>query len=126
MSTRAGHVAKYLLEFERGCGGASARLASSVGDLKLIAEQGTADWPEANSDDTVFGQELREVPVAPGLIPHAVSSSWLWTPVQGASNGPGTSMRKKSSYYLGQRLEELKVAAIGYYWSAKRKPYFLA
>ena len=105
-------VAKYLLEFERGGGGASARLASSVGDLKLIAEQETADGPRL-IDDPVFRQKLSEVEVAQRS--HMLTELMAVDAMQGASPGPGSSILKNSSSDLGQRLEELKVEAIGYY-----------
>lgn len=105
-------VAKYLLEFERGGGGASARLASSIGELKAIAELESADGARL-IDDPIFRQALSEVEVAQRS--YMLTELMAVEAMQGSSPGPGSSILKNSSSDLGQRIEELKVEAIGYY-----------
>lgn len=105
-------VAKYLLEFERGGGGASARLASSVEELRMIAERESQDGTRL-IDDPGFRQEISEVEIAQRS--HMLTELMAVDAMQGASPGPGSSILKNSASDLGQRLEMLKVEAVGYY-----------
>ena len=105
-------VAKYLLEFERGGGGASARLASSLGDLKLIATCEATDGTRL-IDDPVFRNKISEVEIAQRS--HMLTELMAVDAMQGSSPGPGSSILKNSASDLGQWLEMLKVEAIGYY-----------
>jgi len=105
-------VAKYLLEFERGSGGASARLASSIDDLKLIAEREAVDGSRL-IDDLGFRRKVSEVEVA--YRSHMLTELMAVDAMQGASPGPGSSILKNSSSDLSQAIETLKVEAIAYY-----------
>ena len=105
-------VAKYLLEFERGGGGASARLASSLGDLKLIATREGADGTRL-IDDPVFRQRVSEAEIAQRS--HMLTELMAVDAMQGASPGPGSSILKNSASDLAQWLETLKIEAINYY-----------
>ena len=105
-------VAKYLLEFERGGGGSSARHASSIDDLKLIAERETVDGSRL-IDDPAFRQKISELEIAHRS--HMLTELMAVEAMQGASPGAGSSILKNSSSNLAQATEELKVEAIAYY-----------
>ena len=105
-------VAKYLLEFERGSGGSSGRLASSIEDLKLIAEREAADGSRL-IDDPAFRRKVSEVEIKHRS--HMLTELMAVEAMQGASPGPGSSILKNSSSDLSQSIEILKVEAIAYY-----------
>ena len=105
-------VAKYLLEFERGSGGSSGRLASSIEDLKLIAEREAADGSRL-IDEPAFRRKVSEVEIKHRS--HMLTELMAVEAMQGASPGPGSSILKNSSSDLSQSIEILKVEAIAYY-----------
>ncbi len=105
-------VAKYLLEFERGGGGASARLASSLADLELIARRESADGGRL-VDEPTFRRKIAEIEIAQRS--HMITELMAVAAMQGASPGAGSSILKNSTSDIAQQLEMLKVEAIAWY-----------
>ncbi len=106
-------VAKYLLEFERGGGGAAARLEVSLDHLKAIAKTETRNgvplWDIADFRARVSFLEIRTQALQ--LAEHGTLASLS----RGESPGPGSSLAKNISVDIDQAINELKLEAVQYY-----------
>ncbi len=106
-------VAKYLLEFERGGGGAAARLQVSLDHLKAIAKAQTQDgtplWEIPAFRARVSTLEIRTQALQ--LAEHQTLARLS----RGESPGPGSSLAKNVSVEIDQGINELKLEAVQYY-----------
>ena len=106
-------VAKYLLEFERGGGGAAARLKVSLEELKALARK-VDDSGQALIDDLAFHGRISELEI--GI--HALEFNELRTlskMADGGSPGPESSLAKNTGVELEQTMNTLKLEAIAWY-----------
>jgi acyl-CoA dehydrogenase len=106
-------VAKYLLEFERGGGGA-AGLRVSLERLVTMAAAEANDAGGRMLDDRAFRALLAEASVAleaAEMTEHRVQASLA----VGERPGPASSMLKTQTTELMQRLDELAMEALGAY-----------
>ena len=107
------NVAKYLLEFERGGGGAAARLQVSLDHLQAIAESElngvTPLWtsPVFRARSNALDIRVRALQFAEHVTLARLS--------RGESPGPGSSLAKNMTVEVDQGINELKLEAIGYY-----------
>ncbi|MCR9259183.1 MAG: acyl-CoA dehydrogenase family protein [Pseudomonadaceae bacterium] len=107
-------VAKYLLEFERGGGGA-ARFGIGLQRLRRLAEQ-TNVGGQKLVDDEDFKNKLNET----GVKIDALQFTEFRIMAQiskGGSPGPESSIMKTLSADMGQYLSELMVEALAFYAS---------
>ncbi len=106
-------VAKYLLEFERGSGGAAARIQVSLDHLKAIAKtelrNGVPLWDDRGFRARVSTLEIRAQALQ--LAEHRT----LALLTRGESPGPGSSLAKNVSVDIDQAINELKLEAVQYY-----------
>ena len=106
-------VAKYLLEFERGGGGAAARLQVSLDHLKAIARaesrNGTPLWETPRFRARISKLEIRTEALL--LTEHQTLARLS----RGESPGPGSSLAKNVSVDIGQAIDELKLEAVQHY-----------
>ena len=106
-------VAKYLLEFERGGGGAAARLRVSLDHLKAIARAETRDglplWDIPGFRARISTLEIRTEALL--LAEHRTLARLS----RGESPGPGSSLAKNVSVDIGQAIDELKLEAVQHY-----------
>lgn len=112
-------VAKYLLEFERGGGGAP-RLEDALSRIAEVARQTPSGDGLTLADDPAFRDKLS----AAGVALDAVRFSELKTLSalsQGQNPGPASSMLKTSTGSLSQRLTELALEAAGI-WALPHQP----
>lgn len=107
------NVAKYLLEFERGGGGAAARLRVSIDHLKAIAAEerdaGQPLWACAGFRARAHALDIRidALQFAEHLTLARLS--------RGESPGPGSSLAKNNTVEIDQAINELKLEAVHYY-----------
>ncbi len=107
------NVAKYLLEFERGGGGAAARLRVSIDHLKAIAakesDAGQPLWACAGFRARTHALDIRidALQFAEHLTLARLS--------RGESPGPGSSLAKNNTVEIDQAINELKLEAVHYY-----------
>jgi len=106
-------VAKYLLEFERGGGGASPRLKVELEELKAIAQREHADGATLIADPG-FRNRLAELEIRTAALEFAELSN-LARMSRGGSPGPGSSLAKNTSVDIEQSINTLKLEAIHYY-----------
>jgi acyl-CoA dehydrogenase len=106
-------LAKYLLEYERGGGAASAGLKVSLAELKSIAAKERDDG-SCLIDDAGFKGRISELEIRTRALEFAelVTLSKL---ARGESPGAGSSLAKNTSVELNQLLNTLKMEAIHYY-----------
>jgi len=106
-------LAKYLLEYERGGGAASAGIKVALADLKAIAgkerDDGTALIDEPHFRDGISDLEIR----TEGL--EFLELTTLSRLSRGESPGAGSSLAKNTSVEINQMLTTLKMEAIHYY-----------
>ena len=106
-------VAKYLLEFERGGGGAAARLQVSLDHLKAIARAecraGTPLWDIPTFRARIATLEIRTRALL--LNEHQTLARLS----RGESPGAGSSLAKNVSVDIGQGIDELKLEAVQHY-----------
>ena len=106
------NVAKYLLEFERGGGGAAARLKVSLDHLKAIAaaerEGGEPLWSSAGFRARTNALDIRIMALQ--FSEHATLARLS----RGESPGPGSSLAKNTSVEVEQQINELKLEAVHY------------
>jgi alkylation response protein AidB-like acyl-CoA dehydrogenase len=105
-------VAKYLLEFERGGGGA-ARMHVALTRLKNFAAQ-TANGIAPLHDDPQFADKLARAEIDLTAIQYT-EFRILAALSQGGTPGPESSILKNLSAGMSQRITELAVETIGYY-----------
>ena len=105
-------VAKYLLEFERGGGGA-ARMQAALTRLRKLAATIPA---EAGSlaDDAAFARKLGSAEVDLTAIQYT-EFRILAALSQGGNPGPESSILKNLGANMSQRISELAVEALGMY-----------
>ena len=106
-------VAKYLLEFERGGGGAATRLQVSLDHLKAIAHaeshNGMPLWEIPTFRARISTLEIRTEALL--LTEHQTLARLS----RGESPGPGSSLAKNVSVEIGQGIDELKLEAVQHY-----------
>ncbi len=107
-------VAKYLLEFERGGGGA-ARFYTALKQLKKLAESTNAAGLRL-IDDPAFTRKLDETGVQIEAI-QFTEFRIMAAMSKGGSPGPESSIMKTLGADMGQYLSELMVEALGFYAS---------
>ncbi len=107
------NVAKYLLEFERGGGGAAVRLQVSLDHLKAIAaterEGGEALWSSPGFRARTNALDIRIMALQ--FSEHATLARLS----RGESPGPGSSLAKNNTVEIEQQINELKLEAVNYY-----------
>jgi alkylation response protein AidB-like acyl-CoA dehydrogenase len=107
-------VAKYLLEFERGGGGA-ARFHTALKQVRRLAEA-TDDSGQRLIDDPAFAAKLDATGVKIEAI--AFTEFRIMAAIsKGGSPGPESSILKTMGADMGQYLSELMVEALGFYAS---------
>jgi alkylation response protein AidB-like acyl-CoA dehydrogenase len=106
-------VAKYLLEFERGGGGATPRLKVELGELKAIAARET-DRGVALLDDPGFRNRIAALEIRTSALEFAELAS-LARLSRGESPGPASSLAKNTSVDIEQQMNTLKLEAIQHY-----------
>jgi alkylation response protein AidB-like acyl-CoA dehydrogenase len=106
-------VAKYLLEFERGGGGASPRLKVELDELKAVAAA-ERDGALPLLDDPGFRARLSAIEIRTRALEFAELSN-LARLSKGGSPGPGSSLAKNTSVEIEQHLLTLKLEAISHY-----------
>ena len=106
-------VAKYLLEFERGGGGATPGIDESIADLKKIASQET-DGLTPLIEDPGFAGKLAELEIRNESLRFAEFLT-LDRLSKGESPGPGSSLAKNTGVEINQELNQLKLQAVHYY-----------
>ncbi len=107
-------VAKYLLEFERGGGGA-ARLHTALGKLKRFS-QATDTSGQKLADDPTFSKKLHEAAVQVEAI-QFTEFRIMAAMAKGGSPGPESSIMKTLSARMNQYLSELMVETLAFYAS---------
>ena len=105
-------VAKYLLEFERGGGGA-ARYHTALDRLRNFAEQ-TDNSGVRLSDDQSFARKLAETAIQVEAI-QFTEFRIMAAISKGGSPGPESSIMKTLGADIGQYLSELTVEALSFY-----------
>jgi len=105
-------VAKYLLEFERGGGGA-ARFHTGLKQLRRLAETTNASG-EKLADDPSFARKLDETSVQVEAI-QFTEFRIMAAMSKGGSPGPESSIMKTMGANMGQYLSELMVEAMAFY-----------
>ena len=105
-------VAKYLLEFERGGGGA-ARFYTGLKHLRHLAEQTNASGLRL-VDEPSFARKLDETGVKVEAI-QFTEFRIMAAISKGGSPGPESSIMKTMGADMGQYLTELTVEAMGFY-----------
>ena len=106
-------VAKYLLEFERGGGGASVGLKLQVENLKRIAGAESEDGLRL-IDDPAFAGRIHAAEIQVGAFEFAELRT-LSRLAAGGSPGPESSLAKNTGVELQQELNTLLLEAVGYY-----------
>ena len=107
-------VAKYLLEFERGGGGASARLKIGLGELRSIAKRQLDGGGRPLAEDPGFMARIDQLEIRVMGLEFAELST-LARLARGGSPGHGSSLQKNTTVDIGQTLETLLLEAIDYY-----------
>jgi alkylation response protein AidB-like acyl-CoA dehydrogenase len=106
-------VAKYLLEFERGGGGAAPRLKVALEELKAIAaKERSNDTPLLEVPG--FRSRLNTLEIRLQALEFAELSN-LARMAQGESPGPGSSLAKNTSVAIEQEISTLKLEAVQHY-----------
>ena len=106
-------VAKYLLEFERGGGGASVGLKLQLQSLKRIAGGETEDGRRL-MDDPAFAGRVHAAEIRAQAFEFAELKT-LSRLAEGGSPGPESSLAKNTGVDLQQELNTLMLEAIGWY-----------
>jgi len=106
-------VAKYLLEFERGGGGAAARLQISLDHLKSITEAEPCNGAPL-SEHPAFRARISSLEIRTQAL-LLTEHQTLARLSKGESPGPGSSLAKNITVEIDQGINELKLEAIQYY-----------
>jgi len=106
-------VAKYLLEFERGGGGAAPRLQVALDELKTIARRESTSGATL-MDEPSFRRSIAEIEIRIQALEFSELST-LARLSRGESPGPGSSLAKNTSVEIDQLMTTLKLEAIAYY-----------
>lgn len=107
------NVAKYLLEFERGGGGAAARLRVSIDHLKAIA-QAELDGATPLCAAPGFRARVSALEIRIEALQFAEHLT-LARMSRGESPGPGSSLAKNTTVDIDQAINELKLEAVSHY-----------
>ena len=107
------NVAKYLLEFERGGGGAATRLLESLSELKAIAASERVDAIPL-LEDAGFRNKVSLLEIRTSALQFAELEG-LARMARGGSPGTGSSLAKIASVEIDQGIDELKVEAVQHY-----------
>ena len=108
-------VAKYLLEFERGGGGA-ARMQTALTRLKRLAASTRTAELTSLADDPAFARKIAKAEIDIAAIQYT-EFRILAALSQGGAPGPESSILKNLGADMSQRISELAVEAVGYYGS---------
>ncbi|MBT7334150.1 MAG: acyl-CoA dehydrogenase [Gammaproteobacteria bacterium] len=106
-------VAKYLLEFERGGGGAAAGIRESIESLKSVASK-ECDGQMPLMNDPSFAGRVAELEIRNEAL-HLQELMTLEKLSKGGSPGPSSSLAKNSSVDINQEINTLKLEAVHYY-----------
>jgi acyl-CoA dehydrogenase len=107
-------VAKYLLEFERGGGGASPRLKIGLGELRAIARRQRDGDGASLADDEAFASRIDALEVRIMGLEFSELAT-LARLSSGGSPGPESSLQKNTTADIGQAMETLLLEAVDYY-----------
>ena len=107
-------VAKYLLEFERGGGGAATRLKVELDDLKTIARVEFNGAGTALYDEPAFAARVAAIHVRVMALEFTELGT-LARMAGGGSPGAAASLLKNISTEIGQDIEYARHEAIHYY-----------
>ena len=107
------NVAKYLLEFERGGGGAATRLKESLLELRAIADGEGIDGVPLLAD-AGFRNKISALEIRTSALEFAELAG-LARMARGESPGIGSSLAKNTSVEIDQAIGELKLEAVQYY-----------
>lgn len=106
-------VAKYLLEFERGGGGATPGIDESIRDLKHMASrEKEGATPLIENED--FAGRLAELEIRNESLRFQEFVT-LDRVSKGGSPGPGSSLAKNTGVEINQEINMLKMEAVNYY-----------
>jgi len=106
-------VAKYLLEFERGGGGATPGIYESLKSLKEIASREKAGG-QPLIEDAAFAGRIAELEIRTDAL-QLQELMTLEKLSSGGSPGPASSLAKNTSVEINQALSELRLEAVHYY-----------
>ncbi len=106
-------VAKVLLEFERGGGGAAQRLKVALDELQTLASRELDDG-EPLMSDPAFRAGISALEIRVRALEFAELTT-LARMAQGHTPGPGSSLAKNASVEIDQDLRTLKLEAVAYY-----------
>lgn len=101
-------AAKYLLEFERGGGGAAVRLQVGIDELRNVARS------EGLADSEAFMKKIDELEIRLRGLEHQ-ELTVLARVAAGGSPGAAASLIKNSGVELGQDMERLRLEAVQHY-----------
>lgn len=105
--------AKYLLEFERGGGGAATRISESLKELKSIASA-EVNGLSPLMEDAGFAARISTLEIRNDALQFQELVT-LDRVSKGDSPGPASSLAKNSSVEIDQEVNALKLEAIHYY-----------
>ena len=106
-------VAKYLLEFERGGGGAATRLRVELGHVREIAKLESGNGaPLLEDHDFRARIDTLDIRIMSLEFTEMANLARMAT---GASPGPSSSLQKNLSVDIEQELTTVKLDALGYY-----------
>jgi acyl-CoA dehydrogenase len=106
-------AAKYLLEFERGGGGAAARIRESLDNLLDIASQ-ELDGVTPLMQDPNFAGRVAALEIRNEALQFQELAT-LDRMSKGGSPGPGSSLAKNTSVEIDQEINTLKLEAVHHY-----------
>ncbi len=106
-------AAKYLLEFERGGGGAAPRIHESLAELKSIAGQ-ELNGSRPLIEDPGFAAQISDLEIRNTALQFQELVT-LDRVSKGGSPGPASSLAKNTSVEIDQAVNTLKLEAINYY-----------
>jgi acyl-CoA dehydrogenase len=107
-------VAKYLLEFERGGGGAATRMFEGLAELRAIAKSRANGEGGRLSTDAAFAARIDALEIQVRSL-EFMELTTLARLSAGGSPGPESSLLKNFGVDIGQRMETLLLEAIDYY-----------
>jgi acyl-CoA dehydrogenase len=107
-------VAKYLLEFERGGGGAATRLFEGLAELRAIARVRADGDGGRLGDDAGYAARIDALEIQVRSL-EFMELATLARLSAGGSPGPESSLLKNLGVDLGQRMETLLLEAVDYY-----------
>jgi acyl-CoA dehydrogenase len=112
-------AAKYLLEFERGGGGAATRLNIELDDLKAIARIERDGHGPLLFDDPAFAARINALEVRVMALEFTELATLARMSGTG-SPGAAASLLKNVSVDIGQEIEHARLEAIAYYGLPQR------